>query len=181
MNKTGTTSLHAALKALGFPSLHDGGPAVHDSVQRAIDEGVPLLSHVDRRYDAFSDIGLLARRFRLLDVQYPGSRFVLTVRPVDEWVASRCRHVEQNQRRQAVGRYTGDFLRVDEAAWEAEWNRHVDGARRYFRDRSDFVEIDLTADPSWGPICALLSVPQPSRPFPKRNVSRASSRRIGRR
>lgn len=180
LNKTGTTSLDAALRILGFRSLHYGGPRAHEAVQRAIDEGAPLLTHLDQRFDAFSDIGLLARRFRLLDTQYPGSRFILTTRPVDDWIASRRRHVESNRQREAAGRYAGAFLTVDEAAWRGEWSGHLDAARTYFKDRPDFLEVDLTADPTWAPICALLGVSRPARSFPERNRSDAR-RKAGRR
>ena len=124
LNKTGTTSLDSALVILGFPSLHFGGQAAHDAVQRAIDERVPLLSYLDPRYDAFSDIGLLSRRFVMLDQQYPGSRFVLTTRPTADWIDSRRRHVERNLKRQARGEYDGNFLVVDEEKWTKEWDNH---------------------------------------------------------
>lgn len=159
------------MKILGFRSLHYGGPATHDAVQRAIDDGAPLLRDLDPRFDTFSDIGLLSRRFRLLDEQYPGSRFVLTTRPVDAWIESRRRHVEFNRRRHASGRYAGDFLTVDEATWREEWEHHVRGVRDYFTDRTDFLEVDLTADPSWGPLCTLLGMPEPTRSFPEANRS----------
>ena len=59
LNKTGTTSLDSALLVLGFSSLHFGGQAAHDAVHAAIDDGVALVSYLDPRYDAFSDVGLL--------------------------------------------------------------------------------------------------------------------------
>lgn len=179
LNKTGTTSFDAAMTILGFRSLHYGGPTVHGAVQRAIDDGAPLLAHLDQRFDAFSDVGLLSRRFGLLDEQYTGSHFVLTTRPVDDWIESRRRHVEFNRGRHASGRYTGDFLTVDEATWREEWAHHLDGVRSYFAGRSDFIEIDLTADPSWGPLCTLLCMPEPTRRFPETN--RSTSRKTRRR
>ena len=124
LNKTGTTSFGEALIILGFKSLHFGGDDAHRSVQRAIDEGVPLLTHLDPTYDAFSDIGLLSRRFQMLDQQYPGSRFVLTTRPRSDWIDSRRRHVERNLKKQARGEYDGTFLVVDEEKWANEWDHH---------------------------------------------------------
>ena len=110
---------------LGFESLHWGGPEIRDKVQAALDAGAPLLAHLDPRYDAFSDILLLTTNFDVLDEQYPGSRFVLTVRPFDAWIDSRRRHVEHNIVRKAAGRYDGTFLVVDEDAWRLEWNTHL--------------------------------------------------------
>ena len=169
LNKTATTSYDAAMRILGFESLHDGGAEVHDAVKRAIDEGVPLLAYIDSRYDAFSDIGLLSRRFRMLDEQYPGSRFVLTVRALDGWIDSRRRHVERNIALKEAGKYHGSFLVVDEAKWRREWEEHLTRAHRYFATRSNFLEIDLTEHPKWDTLCAFLGVPIPAVPFPWAN------------
>jgi hypothetical protein len=166
LNKTGTTSLHEALTILGFRSLHDGGPDVHNAVKRAIDDGAPLLSNLDQRFDAFSDIGLLSRRFRMLHSQYPGSHFVLTLRPVDAWVDSRRRHVERNLALKAAGEYDGTFLVVDEPKWIREWDEHLQRVHTFFGGRADFLEIDLTERPEWGPLCRLLGVGEPLLPFP---------------
>jgi len=137
LNKTGTSSFHEALTVLGFESLHYGGPAASAAVPRAIHEEAPLLSNLDPRYDAFSDIGRLSRRFRLLDEQYPASSFVLTTRPFGDWIDSRRRHVERNIDAKEAGKYNGTFLVVDEAKWTQEWEVHMERAHRYFDGRDD--------------------------------------------
>lgn len=169
LNKTGTTSFHEAMELLGFKSLHWGGPPVRQAVEAALVEGRPALADLDPAFDAFSDVEPLYRHFDVVDRQYPGSRFVLTLRPVDDWVASRRRHVERNVARRAAGEYHGHFLDVDEPAWRAEWHDHVHRVRAHFRGRSDFIELDLTASPGWDPLCSLLGVPPPDRPFPWAN------------
>lgn len=179
LNKTGTSSLHEAFGILGLQSLHWGGPAIRQMVEASLAAGDPLLSRLDPRFDAFSDIAALSTSYELLDRQYPGSRFILTVRPVDDWIASRRRHVERNQARRSTGEYQGTFVEVDEAAWRAEWDRHVQGVRAYFAGRDDLLEIDLTTGAAWGPLCRLLDVPPPSRPFPWANRSPASSAAAG--
>ena len=166
LNKTGTTSLHAALSLLGYDSLHWGGPAVRRIIEIALAQGEQPLARIDPRFDAFSDILPLSQNFELLDKQYPGSRFILTVRPVEEWIESRRRHVETNRRRRAAGSYNGVFLDVDESAWREEWKQHVDRARAYFRGRDNFLELDLTEKPEWRALCEFLGVPEPREPFP---------------
>jgi Sulfotransferase domain len=169
LNKTGTSSFHEAMTLLGFRSLHWGGPAIRQLVEGSLDAGEPLLARLDPTYDAFSDILALSSNYRLLDAQYPGSRFVLTVRPVDDWIDSRRRHVETNIRRRAAGEYDGHFLVVDEAAWRAEWAGHVAGVRDYFGDRTDFLELDLATSAGWAPLCELLGVDLPDAPYPWAN------------
>ena len=180
LNKTGTSSFHAAMEVLGLRSLHGGGPdwggdKVNQAVREALAEGRPLLSGIDPVFDAFSDIGQLSAHFDLLDQQYPDSRFVLTVRPIDAWIDSRRRHVERNIARGEAGEYHGTFLIVDEKRWRREWHNHVEGVREYFVDRSRFLELDLTAGAGWEPLCKLLQVPEPSVPFPWANRDRAGA------
>lgn len=173
LNKTGTMSFDEALTVLGFQSLHDGGREIHDAVRRAIDDGTPLLSNIDPRFDAFSDIGLLSRRFRMLDEQYPGSSFVMTTRPLDKWIDSRRRHVERNIALKEAGEYEGAFLEIDEEKWVREWTDHTERVHRYFEGRADFLEVDLTKNPEWGPLCRFLGVAEPEAPFPWVNRDRA--------
>ena len=169
LNKTGTTSFHEAMTMLGYESLHWGGPEIAAEVRAAIDADLPLLTNLDQRYDVFSDIGLLSRRFRLLDRQYPGSKFVYTFRPVDVWVDSRRRHVERNLERKARGEYDGNFLVIDEPKWRAEYAQHEERVNAYFAGRDDFLRIDITDGAGWGPFCKLLERDEPGAPFPWKN------------
>lgn len=173
LNKTGTTSLHNAFIELGLNSFHWGGPEAHDAVMKAVNEERPLLTYLDPAYDAFLDIGVLSRRFALCDRQYPGSKFVLTVRPVEEWLDSRRRHVERNVERAKRGEYSGTFLEVDIPKWQAEWDTHLERVYRYFDGRDDMIEVDVTAGPGWEPFCDLLGLPIPSTPFPWKNRDQA--------
>ena len=178
LNKTATTSFHEALTILGYRSLHGGlsdGPEIERAVLRAHDAGLSLLSYLDQSIDAFSDLGVLSRRFRLLDQQYPGSHFVLTVRPIEAWIDSRRRHVERNLQLKAKGEYDGTFLVIDEEKWRREWNDHTGRVHAYFDGRDDFLEIDITATPSWGPFCQLLGVEEPEGPFPWENRDKVRS------
>ena len=169
LNKTGTTSFHDAMTILGFKSLHWGGPPMRHRIEEARDAGLPLLTNLDQSYDCFSDIEVLAKNFALLDEQYPGSRFMLTVRPLEAWLDSRRRHVENNQRRKAQGRYDGKFLVVEEDKWRRQWERHYPAVREYFAGRDDFVEVDITSGVGWQPFCDLLGVPEPRKAFPHSN------------
>jgi hypothetical protein len=166
LNKTATTTLAEALSILGYDVLHWGGTAAHDAVLAAFEAGEPLVSRLDPRHDAFFDIGVLSRRFALLDAQYPGSRFLLTVRPLDDWIDSRRRHVLTNQARKAAGDYDGTFLTVDEPKWRAEWELHLERVHGHFGARADLLELDVTADPTWGRLCRFLGRPEPAVPFP---------------
>jgi hypothetical protein len=170
LNKTGTVSLNDALTTLGYRTLHWGGPEVRHKVQRARREGRPLLSYLAPEVEAFSDIEELTQQFARLDEQYPGSRFILTVRPLTEWLDSRRRHVERNQIMHERGEYTGRWLEVDLAGWAADYGRHVAAVRSHFAGRDDdLLEIEITAGDGWALLCGFLGEPVPDVPFPWQN------------
>jgi Sulfotransferase domain len=176
LNKTGTSSLHEALSALGYTSLHFAGPERAALIRRAVAERKPLLHYLDPRYDAFSDTPI-TNYFYLADVQYPGSKFILTVRDLDDWLDSRRRHVEKNQRKRAMGQYEGKFLNVNLEAWEAEYRHHEGAVRSYFANRpGDLLVLDIAAGQRWEPLCEFLGHPLPDEPFPWRNKFRPGFR-----
>jgi hypothetical protein len=170
LNKTGTVSLHEALTVLGYRSLHWGGPETRRAVLRALEEGQPLLTYLDPEFEAFSDLEEVTYHFDLADRQYPGSKFILTTRALDDWLESRRRHVEKNQLRSADGVYQGDWLEVDMEGWTADFRAHTARVRSYFASRpEDLLVIDITMGDGWKPLCAFLQRPEPEVPFPWRN------------
>jgi len=178
LSKTGTRSLHDALQTLGLRSVHWGGPELQTAVQRgpeiraaverALQDGRPLLDELEDA-DAYSDIHALSTNFDVLDRQYPGSRFILTVRDLDEWLDSRQRHVEANQARRARGEYEGTFLEVDREGWRTEATEHEQRVRTHFAGRPDaLLVMDIAAGDGWERLCPFLGLPVPDAPFPRR-------------
>ena len=169
LNKTGTISLHEALEGLGFNSLHWGGQPSRQAVERAIAEGVPLLSYLPEA-DAYSDIQRLSVSFDVLDEQYPGSKFVMTTRDLDGWIDSRRRHVERNIDRKAAGEYDGTFLTVDVKAWQTLYENHHAKVRAYFAERpSDLLVFNIMEGDGYERLCTFLGVDIPAEPFPWRH------------
>jgi hypothetical protein len=178
LNKTGTTSLHAAVQALGFTSLHWGGLDGYRNIVRAHREGLPLLHHLPEDYDAIMDIGWLTANFHLADEQYPGSKFVLTTREIEGWLDSRQRHVEKNIERQAQGLYDGNFVTVDRTGWWHEYRTHHRKVLTYFADRpDDLLVLDICAGDGYEKLCPFLGLPMLDEPFPFQNRDRAASAR----
>jgi hypothetical protein len=178
LSKTGTRSLHDALQLLGLRSLHWGGPdlptavrrgpEIREAVERAAAEGRPLLEDLDEA-DAYSDILALSQRFDVLDRQYPGSRFILTVRDMEDWLASRRRHVEANRAMKARGEYEGSFLEVDVPGWREEAVSHERRVRSHFAGRPrDLLVMDIAAGDGWEVLCPFLDRAIPNDPFPRR-------------
>jgi hypothetical protein len=166
--KTGTLSLHEALERLGYNGLHNGGLETMNLVQQAIDEGKPMLTYLDPSLEAFTDIFGITYFYFLADAQYPGSRFILTVRDLEDWLDSRRRHVEKDQ--QVKGADHEGVMNVDLDGWRTEYLRHEAVVRAYFANRpSDLLVLDITAGQGWEPLCEFLDHPVPNAPFPWKN------------
>lgn len=176
LNKTGTTSLHRALTILGYRSLHWGGPETRALVRRAMTEGRRMLSYLDPALEAVTDLEEVTYNFELADEQYPRSRFILTVRDIDEWVESRRRHVERNRAARAAGTYHGPFLEIDVESWIADYRRHEARVREHFAERpQDLLVLDIAGGTGWRPLCTFLGHRTPEVPFPEENRHGAGS------
>jgi hypothetical protein len=170
LNKTGTRSLAVALRHLGYRTLHKGDARSRELVERAHREDQPLLRYLGSRFDAYLDVSPLVRLFPIADRQYPGSKFILTTRPMEAWLDSRERHVLANVERAARGEYDGPWISVDREAWRQERLAHDDAVRTYFADRpTDLLVMDIPAGDGWEKLAPFLGKPLPSHPFPWEN------------
>ena len=167
LNKTGTRSVAAAMRILGYRTLHNGSRATTAQVDRAADEDQPLLTYIGDNYDAYFDVVGLVTRFEQLDRQYPGSRFILTTRAEDTWLDSREKHARANQQRAG---YDGPLLTVDRDAWARERNEHHASVTAYFTGReTDLLVLDVAAGDGWEKLAPFLGCKPPKRRFPWAN------------
>lgn len=142
-NKTGTQSLCAALRILGFRPRHCGGAWLRD-----------CFSH---EFNAYADF-----QFDFRDLRDCRARYILTTRDKEAWMQSRIRHVLQNR---ITGR--SKWVEIDTVAWADEWERHHEQARQL-----PGVLVYRVAD-GWGPLCRWLGMPVPDVPYPWENRSPA--------
>lgn len=171
--RTGTTSLHHAMGVLGLRSAPDS---------------VPLLSGIDldflRNHDAFFD-NPIPFRYRELDTVCPDSAWIVTQRPVDDWLSSMqwlfgpgldrlspdMRVVGDRVHRQLYG-----SVKFDERRLRSIYERHYAELEVWVVGRPS-VWIHLNDGFSWDPICELLNRPVPRQPFPHTNRRRRFGRR----
>ena len=145
--------------------------AAADAVRRALHNDHRLLAHLGEHYNTYSDIGGLTARFKLADLQYPGSRFILTVRDIDDWIDSRRRHVQRNQARLEKGIYAGANLIVDERSWREEYEAFVQRVGDHFASRDDdLLVLDICGGDGWERLAPFLGVVTPPGPFPTENL-----------
>ena len=173
-HKTATTSLKLALEHLGYRVSGPDGVNDPDIATRVID----LVEQRAARFDAFQD-NPWPIVYRHLDERFPGSRFILTIRPVEKWIASQLRHfgeAETPMRRWIYGDHAGSPA-GNEAIYTARYNQHNAEVMAYFRDRpDDLLVMDVTAGDGWEKLCPFLGRPVPSIGFPHANKGSARDR-----
>ena len=177
-HKTGTTSLKMALMELGYRVT---GPFARRD--RNLSETVEAQAReLVAQYDAFQD-NPWPIIYRLLDREYPGSKFILTMRPTEKWIASVVDHFGKSappMREWIYGPGNGNPT-GKEAIYIERYERHNREVLDYFKDRpGDFIVLDIAAPDAWQTLCSFLGHPVPATPFPWKNSKAMREERVAR-
>jgi hypothetical protein len=112
----------------------------------------------------------LTLNFELADQQYSGSKFIMTWRELDSWLASREGHVQRNLARLERGAYRGKWTKIDREAWTQQWHAHRQRVLDYFAARpGDLLVINICGGEGYERLCPFLNKPIPAAPFPWMN------------
>lgn len=170
LSKTGTTSLDAAFKILGYKSLHWGPRATEAVVNKfwsvIFEDYIP-------EYQAFSDYPWNFL-YRMFDNCY-NCKFILTTRrDVTTWYNSIKNHIESVGHFN-IGRLMHHFedpIRDKQKMLNFYW-MHNSRVRRYFevfdKNNERFLDVCFENGDGWGKICKFLGKPIPDVPFPHEN------------
>lgn len=173
-HKTGTTSLALALKVLGY-SCNRG----LDDLKRlwGLDRCVDLLRNDDydpfleymERFDATLDNPWYLL-YEELDVAFPKSKFILTLRDERKWLAS-CADffsgVKNPYREWLYG--TSEVLGYEEHYLKL-YSSHIENVKKYFDSREgDLLIVNWENGDGWTELCQFLEKPIIDLPFPHLN------------
>ena len=171
LSRTGTTSLTEALRALGYKTVH-----CPLSIVAFNGSELKLNTAIVEQFDAFTD-SPVARVYRELDQAYPGSKFILTTRPLDKWMGSMRRmrasftllSVLPKVRQLARDLGTASF--GDERALANGFLNHNRSVREYFGRRigKDLLVLDVSATDAWERLSGFLGHKAAERAFPHYN------------
>ncbi len=168
-HKTGTSSLGHALEILGYSCRGVTKAALPYLVSGDLE---PVFGLVDR-YQAFQD-NPWPILFAQLDARYPESRFVLTVRESNDWLASVVNHFGTRQTEMRHWIYGAGAPVGNESTYLRRYLEHNTEVGRYFRDRpDDLLVMEICAGDGWERLCRFLGQQTPNLPYPRENVRRA--------
>ena len=174
-HKTGTKSLAAALTMLGYRVTGPNGvddPDIAHNVQQ-------MAFRLVEQFDAFQD-NPWPILYRELDQRYPGSRFILTLRPTEAWIRSQVRHFGTRSTPMREWIYGVGCPAGNEPIYIARYERHNTEVLHYFRNRpGDLLVLRLTQGEGWEKLCPFLGKQIPDIEF--LHVNRAEDRERARR
>jgi hypothetical protein len=177
LGRTGTVSLTRALNQLEVSTVHyvsldtDLDPERTEAVCRKV---------LARHQGIANGTGL---PFERLDRAYPGSRFILTVRDEEDWLASKRSYAERElnkwaqyspERRKvkrAIRERVYGSFEFDPERWLDAYHSHCSWVRSYFKDRpGHLLVLDIPSGAGWEPLCSFLGATVPEEPFPRANT-----------
>lgn len=198
--KTGTTSMAAALKSLGYKIGHQqqGELFIEDWAKR---DFRGLVAYC-KKADAFQDSPFSREyTFQAMDAAFPESKFILTVRNSSaEWYESLTRfHTMRLEQRTGIRRlptvedllsdpyiYPGYLWRVRELVYGmtkqddpydrdlfiSSYEQHIKCVQDYFKHRPDsLLVLNLSASSAMTKLCSFLEIPFTGQIMPHLNES----------
>ena len=188
LHKTATTSLHKALSILGYKSGHWVTAHWAKSIWREMNQDGR--SATLERYQALTDLPI-PMLYKQLDVAYPGSKFILTVRDEFSWLDSVRRHFSYEHNPFRAQWDTDPFSNrvhqmlygrqdFDAATCLERYRIHTGRVLEYFQGRSDLLVMNIPSQPNaeiskdmidvnhvgWKALCDFLGMPVPTSPYP---------------
>ena len=165
MHKTATTSLHRALEILGYESWHWSSAHAAKAIWREMNNGGRSVTL--ENFYALSDLPI-PLLYKQLDIAYPGSKFILTIRDEQNWVAAVKRHWDPSYNKYRSGWDNDPFSNrihqmlygtsdFDAETFLSRYRRHNAEVLEYFRGRpADLLVMEMDNGAGWRNCAAFL-------------------------
>lgn len=180
IHKTATTSLYNAFKILGFKAGHwenaHWAKAVWNEVNN-LGKSISL-----ERFYTICDIPI-SQLYKQLDLVYPNSKFVLTIREESDWIESIKNHFDskinpfqktwdQDPFTHKIHLYIYGRKKFDKEIFLSAYRKHNAEVIEYFKDRpNDLLIMNMNKKNEWKELCNFLDVKIPLEDYPVKNKS----------
>lgn len=154
--KTGTTSIHEALKIIGYRALD--WPRAHIPPRNG------WINYIKKsKFDAFSDVPINnPRLYKELYKEFPNSKFILTFRDPETLTKSWINFFK----------YTPWSIDTEKERIKliTNYKNHFNEAIDFFKDKpSKLLIINIIEGDGWKKLCDFLNKSIPNKPFPHSN------------
>jgi len=171
--KTGTTSLMFALKKLGYDVCDGCGNAMNPNIRNEVYDVCYALAE---KHNAFEDHPWSVL-YQEMDCRYPNSKFILTIRPTEQWIKSVSSHFGSTNIPLHEWIYGAGCPKGNEDLYIKRYEQHNQKVISYFDNRpNDLLTLNfdgsLTGQELWEKICNFLGHKIPNIPFPYANSSK---------
>jgi hypothetical protein len=175
MHKTATTSLHTAFKTLGYKSGHWVTAHWAKAIYREMTQAGR--SPTMEKFYAVCDLPI-PLLFRQFDTNYPGSKFILTVRDEWKWLTSVRKHWNPASNKYRSQWDSDPFSHrvhqllygrkdFDPTIFLERYRRHNEEVLEHFRHRpADLLVMNMDSGSGWKELCMFLGVPIPAQAYP---------------
>ena len=163
---SGSGSLEVALCKINFPTIHHftpDGTKLRDVIQKNKRLKRNLFYTLDEKFQGFCDFNG-DQYYKELYCQYPNSKFILTIRPEEEWV------------KRMIYFRIQDFphhykTKASKAKLTLQFTKRYHNVqlelREFFKDKpNQYLELRICEGEGWEKLCNFLEVEQPDIPFP---------------
>lgn len=172
LNKTGTTSIGAALEILGYKNrvsykeqlLFDWSAGNFTELFKTAEEN-----------NCFEDWPW-PLVYRQMYNHFQHAKFILTIRQSpEEWYISLCKHMERKGFSEATKLIYGHYMPHDfKDEYIQNYTRHNEGVINFFteKDNSKLLVLNLNQGNNWDKLCPFLNKQKPHAKFPHLNQSK---------
>ena len=168
--KTGTTSLGASLVRLGYKHLTGFFTITDKYIPHLLSGNYDPIFELARTKESFEDLPWCSPGFyKLLDKEFPGSKFILTIRDSDNWLRSFKREYSPDKPSGLVQFVQATFDMSTDDSIKSTYEKHNHDAQEYFKDRNDLLVVNWEKGDGWKEICSFLDKPLRNEPFPHMN------------
>jgi hypothetical protein len=174
-HKTGTSSMGKAFQILGYrvcgsiKEAMDFGEIDQDPREYILNKALKLTS----KYDCFQDTPWFMF-YRELYELFPEAHFILTKRPDEDWIRSVRDHFgNRNNSNYHSWIYGYQDPISHEDIYLSKFREHNKAVEDFFKNKNNFLTIDLSEKDKWKKICSFLQVSEPMYNFPYVNTKKS--------
>jgi hypothetical protein len=147
-NRCGTTSLYNLFRKSGIPSVHWDRGRLAARMKFNYEHNRPILIGYER-FRFFSDMETAPhiygyKYYKLLNQQYPNSKFILNIRDRDNWILSRLRFSKKyfNSHMSHYNLSLPEIINL----WCEEWDNHINDVTHYFKGKENLLVFNIEED-----------------------------------